>query len=304
MTYDTIRSHLEMLQDHVRTDAYRKAVNEVVRPGDRVLDFGCGTGVISIFAERAGASRVFALDRSRMIAAAETIFEENACQRIETLRGDGAVVQVPSQVDVIVSEWMGHFLFAEQMLEPLLRLRNEFLRPGGRLIPERCSLHIALVTTNTYFEDLSFLCMRPYGIDFSAVGDWPFREVGMQRIKPEELLPHTTCVCELDLNTVERVPSQLNGTIVSDKDAIVYGLCGWFDAQLSEHVKLTTSPFAPPTHWLQFHFPFDRPLDVTAGEPVTIDIEIIPQAIEYGYTWVARTGNSVRKGSTWSERDR
>jgi precorrin-6B methylase 2 len=301
MSYDSIQSHLEMLQDSVRTTAYRKAIQAVVRPGDRVLDFGCGTGVLSIFAERAGASRVYAVDRSRMLSAAKTIFEENGCKNIETVSGDGDQVQLPSQVDVIVSEWMGHFLFAEQMLEPLLRLRDNFLRKGGRMIPASCSLHIGLIATNTYLEDLSFLCTRPYGIDFSSVGDWPFREVGMLRIAPSELLPETVCVSELDLHTITGTPRALSGTITSAKDASVYGLCGWFDAQLSEGVKLSTSPFSPATHWLHFHFPFERPLDVHAGEPIEIDIQIHPMLGPSGYTWQARTGKSVRTGRTWTQ---
>jgi SAM-dependent methyltransferase len=266
-----------------------------------VLDFGCGTGVLSIFAERAGASRVYAVDRSRMIAAAKTIFAENGCRNIETVSGDGDQVQLPSEVDVIVSEWMGHFLFAEQMLEPLLRLRDTFLRKGGRMIPASCSLHIGLVTTNTYHEDLSFLCTRPYGIDFSAVGDWPFRDVGMLRMAASELLPETACIAELDLHTVTGTPRLLSGTITSAQNAAAYGLCGWFDAQLSEGVKLSTSPFSPATHWLQFHFPFDRPIDVRAGEPIEIELEILPLEGPSGYAWQARTSSTVRNGRSWTQ---
>ncbi len=301
MSYDSIPAHLEMLQDSVRTKAYRNAIQEVVRPGDRVLDFGCGTGVLSIFAERAGASRVYAVDRSRMISAARTIFEENGCRNIETVSGDGGQVQLPSEVDVIVSEWMGHFLFAEQMLEPLLRLRDDFLRKGGRMIPASCSLHIGLVSTNRYLEELSFLCTRPYGIDFSAVGDWPFRDVGMLRMEPAELLPETVCIGELDLHTVTGTPRRLSGTLTSKQDATVFGLCGWFDAQLSESVKLSTSPFSPVTHWLQFHFPFERRLDVKAGEAIEIELEIIPLEGQSGYTWQARTATAVRDGRSWTQ---
>jgi SAM-dependent methyltransferase len=298
MSYDTIRSHLEMLQDGVRTQAYLKAIREVVRPGDRVLDFGCGTGVLSIFAERAGAGCVYALDRSRMLSAAREIFEENGCTRIEPVFGEGAAVELPSHVDVIISEWMGHFLFAERMLEPLIRLRDSFLRPGGRMIPERCSLHAGLVVTSSYLEELSFLCTRPYGIDFSAVGDWPFNEVGILRMKPSELLPETVCIGEFDLLTVTATPSLLSGTITSPSDATVYGLCGWFDAQLSANVKLSTSPFAAATHWLQFHFPFDRPLDLPAGQALQIEVQIVPQRQQNGYAWRARTGSCVRGGES------
>ena len=298
MSYDTIRSHLEMLQDGVRTEAYLKAIREVVQPGDRVLDFGCGTGVLSIFAERAGASKVYALDRSRMLTAARLIFEENHCTHIEPVFGEGAAVELPSQVDVIISEWMGHFLFAERMLEPLIRLRDKYLRPGGRMIPERCSLHAALVVTSSQLENLSFLCTRPYGIDFSAVGDWPFNEVGVMRMKANELLPETVCIGEFDLLTVTETPRVLNGSITSPSDVIVYGLCGWFDAQLSPNVQLSTSPFAAATHWLHFHFPFDRPLDLPAGEALEIEIHIIPQREQNGYAWQARTSAGWRRGES------
>jgi SAM-dependent methyltransferase len=287
-----------MLQDSVRTEAYRKAISEVVRPGDRVLDFGCGTGVLSIFAERAGAGRVYALDRSSMLAAARVIFEENGCTRIEPIFGQGELVELPSEVDVIVSEWMGHFVFAERMLEPLVKLRDKFLRQGGQMIPGRCSLHVGLVVNHSYFEDLSFLATRPYGIDFAAIADWPLDDVEMLRMKPEDLLPETTCVGVLDMATVTRTPELLSGAIVSQRDATLLGLCGWFEAQLTPSVTLSTSPFAKPTHWLQFHFPFRRPLDVRAGEAVEIEIEIVPQREQNGYRWRARSASGVRSGAS------
>jgi SAM-dependent methyltransferase len=300
MSYDTIRSHLEMLEDGVRTEAYRKAIQEVVKPGDRVLDFGCGTGVLSIFAERAGAGQVYALDRSRMLSVARQIFAENGCKNIEAVSGDGGDVELPGQVDVIVSEWMGHFLFAEQMLEPLVRLRDAFLRKGGRMIPARCSLHIAMISNRARLEQLSFLCTRPYGIDFSAVGDWPFREVEMLRVDKSELLPETVCISDFDLHDVTGTPRVLSGTVTTARDGLIFGLCGWFDAQLSNTVKISTSPLSPTTHWLQFHFPFERPLDVHANVPIEIEVQIIPGPDQNGYTWEARTGSAVRRGRTWT----
>jgi type I protein arginine methyltransferase len=298
MHYDNIRPHLDMLKDKVRTEAYRDAIVQVVRPGDRVLDFGCGTGVLSIFAERAGADHVYALDRSSMLRAARLIFEENGCKRIEPVFGQGELVELPSPVDVIVSEWMGHFLFAERMLEPLLRLRDRFLRPGGRMIPSQCSLHAALVVAPSYFEDLSFLCTRPYGIDFAAIGDWPMSDVQLLRMRPDDLLPETTCLGRLDLATVTETPRLLSSSITSGVDATVYGVCGWFEAQLAPDVCLSTSPFTAPTHWLHFYFPFHRPLDVRAGEPVSIEIQIIPQLQQNGYAWRVTNENGARHGES------
>ena len=73
MSYRDVAMHKVMLQDVVRTEAYEKSIREVVRPEHSVLDFGCGTGILAMFAARAGAREVIAVDRSPFVQTAKEI---------------------------------------------------------------------------------------------------------------------------------------------------------------------------------------------------------------------------------------
>jgi type I protein arginine methyltransferase len=298
MSYDTFQLHVMMLRDRVRTEAFARAIQALVKPGDRVLDFGCGTGVLSVFAERAGAAHVYALERSRMLGAARRVFAANSCTRIEPIAGDGATVELPGPVDVIVSEWMGHFVFAEAlMFEPLLRLRDTYLRPGGRMIPARCTFHATLVTDPTPFEELACLRARPYGIDFAEVAEAPLFQSHMIAFRRDQLMPQSVQIGALEMHSVRCLPDAMRGTIECDADRLTYGLCGWFAAELgAQDPPLSTGPFDPPTCWVQLFFPFERPLPVRAGEPATLEISVLSHPQRYHYAWSARVGREERRG--------
>ena len=67
-SYSSHHIHEEMLKDTSRTLAYQRAIEG--NPEDFkdkiVLDIGCGTGILSIFAARAGAKHVYAVDNAEI----------------------------------------------------------------------------------------------------------------------------------------------------------------------------------------------------------------------------------------------
>lgn len=68
-----------MLKDEVRTLSYRKAIyeNPHLFKDKIVLDVGCGTGILSMFASKAGARHVYGIDMSNIIDQASVIVNDN-----------------------------------------------------------------------------------------------------------------------------------------------------------------------------------------------------------------------------------
>merc|ERR1719348_2065596 len=61
--------HEEMLKDEVRTLTYRNAMyhNRHLFKDKIVLDVGCGTGILSMFAAKSGAAKVYGIDMSSIV---------------------------------------------------------------------------------------------------------------------------------------------------------------------------------------------------------------------------------------------
>jgi len=275
-SYHDVETHKKMLQDVTRTEAYERALRHFVKPGCSVMDFGCGTGVLSIFASRFGAKKVYAIDRSIYIQTAFEIARNNNIKNIDFYHCDDREIMedLDATVDILVSEWMGHFLFYEAMLTPLLHVRDKFLAKGGMMIPGAVSLYAGLVTDKCLYEDASFLMQKPYNINFAPIADTPLYQPTLEVLTSEQMLDTVVNLGTIDLNTVtlEEVPKQYKAKVIPNENATIYGISGWFSADLAPNIILGTGPDDPSTHWMQIYFPFSKPFEVKENEELTVTI--------------------------------
>ena len=159
LIYPSPDIHAVMIQDKVRTSTYAHFIltNPILFRDAVVLDVGCGTGILSLFAARAGAKRVFAVDASDIAEKAEKIVRANGLANIITvIRGKVEEVSLPegiTEVDIIISEWMGYGLLYESMLDSVLRARDRFLRPGGVMAPSQCRMMLGLCDGSEIHKD-------------------------------------------------------------------------------------------------------------------------------------------------------
>jgi protein arginine N-methyltransferase 1 len=131
-SYSQRNIHEEMLSDRHRTESYEEAFKQLapILKDKVVLDVGCGTGILSMFAARNGAKHVIGVDAADIIDKTREIVEKNGFKdRISLVKGKVEEIVLPfDTVDIIVSEWMGYYLLYESMLPSVFYARNKWLR--------------------------------------------------------------------------------------------------------------------------------------------------------------------------------
>lgn len=297
MSYNDLSEHQWMISDRIRTTAFGEALARTVKPDDTVLDFGCGLGILAMMAARAGARKVYAVDRLPIVRLAQAIAKKNGLDQIDFVYAPGEGFELPEKVDVIVSEWLGQFALQEGMLEALCIARDRHLRPGGRMIPARVTMKAALVRDKSYHEERCYFQTSPYGFDFSPAAELVFAELSSHRFIPAELLSPVATVADLDIATVDGMPRVVEGELVPDCEAEVYGMAGWFESDLCPGVRLDTGPAAPDTHWLPLYFPFAEPWRVDPSRPVRLRFTPVQvDLVSTRWHWWAGDGETERRG--------
>ena len=109
--------------------------NALIKPGDSVLDVGCGTGEVTLLAKtRAKAGKVYGIDPApEMIAVAR---KKAARKKLDIDFRVGVIESLPipdSSIDVVTSSLMMHHLPEDLKVRGLAEIYR-VLKPGGRLL--------------------------------------------------------------------------------------------------------------------------------------------------------------------------
>ncbi len=145
------------LHDVGRAELFKAAIFSTVREGDVVVDAGSGSGLLGLFAAQAGAKRVYCVESNDDYI---PVIRENARRNgfanvVQAIHADATTVQLPSQIDVIISEVISAGFFYEPQLQIVNNLRR-FLNPGGRIIPLTIEHTIELISAEETLYGLNF----------------------------------------------------------------------------------------------------------------------------------------------------
>ncbi len=303
-----IFSHEWMVNDPVRVNAYRRAIAKVVRPGDVVAEIGAGTGILSCFACRAGASRVYAVESREIGHLAAQIAEANGFgDRIEVVMGVSTEVNLPRKADVIVSEILGSWALDENILGYTINARDRWLKKGGRLLPDLLELWFVPSESDHYEKKIRLWARGRYGLNLRPVGESLALTYQPALLDPESFLSQPRALSAIDLREVGSRRHEARGLFQALRDGTMRGVGSWFRARLAPRIWLSTAPDAKPTCWQQVFFPLEPPVRVRKGDLIEISVGAF-SADKHGVdtSWEVRIGKegkayrAVRRASTLS----
>ena len=137
--------HYYLLRDKRRCETFKMAIEEVVKPGSRVLELGTGTGILSYFAASIGGHVTTVEADVRVCNAAREFLQQNGVgDMVNVICEEATNFQIGGRYDVVICEMMYAGLLHEQQVK-VMRHVNGFLGEHCPVrIPERVVLSIEM----------------------------------------------------------------------------------------------------------------------------------------------------------------
>lgn len=295
---EIITYHASMLRDETRTEAFRRAIQATVREGDIVCDLGTGTGILALFAVRAGARRVFAIEEGPVSALAREVLAVNDPEGVvELVAGHSSEIILPERADVLISETLWNFGLGEGIVQAVRDARKNILSEEARFVPQRFHMLLAPVESQKPYRIIDTWSEDRYGLDLTPVRRIASNVVVSASLAEEEVLadPARFGTIELGGDDVDELRASLE--FKARREGTLYGLGGWFEAELAPGIDLTNAPPNAARNWAQAFLSLGEPLEVATGD--VIGVEIWATLSPEQWRWSVRVGDREQRGSTF-----
>lgn len=273
----SVLSYGRMAVDGVRLDAYSRAIARAVRPGSVVVDLGCGTGIMSLLALRAGARRVHAVEMDPAVWLARDLAVANGYgDKLVVHHGSSFDLELDERADVILADLRGSSPLFGQNVAALEDAKRRLLAPGGVLTPARDRLFVALAENASHRRDLEngWAAFERTGFDAG-----PARSATLNAMYTDEELPVNAndVLSEAKVWTEIRYGEPFERAISATVDLRItrggtaYSLVIWLEANVFEDIVYDNAP-GQRVVYSRLVLPLLEPVRVAAGDAARVTI--------------------------------
>jgi len=265
----------KLLGDGGRNSAFYQALKQVIVPGvTTVADIGAGTGFLSFLAEQLGAASCTLYEFGEIAGLARSLIKKNGMKKCRIVAKHSQRVKPSDQVDLVISETLGNFAYEEHILETMADAKR-FLKQGGTMIPQRLTQKIAPIVHERLWNEINVWDRVGFGIDFTDAKEIGLNNMYVKTVFPADLLPGSDVLHVWDIVDFREKNSSVRtgrGTWTADEPGTLFGFAVSLDCELVPGITLSTSPFAPATHWEQIVLPLMTPIAFPAKAQITVDV--------------------------------
>lgn len=271
--------HRPMLLDDRRNAAYAAAIARLVKPGMKVLEIGCGAGLLAMLAARAGAE-VTTCEANPLIAAAATeiIRRNGLSDRIRVIAKVSTDLTIPDDLaepaDLVIHEIFGSQLFDEGVTASLTDARKRLLKPGAPSIPGAASLRCALVRETRARDSRTLKNIE--GFDLSAfellTASRPW--VNSARMKDIEICSAPAATLQMDYDREPPFGPAAETIALTSDGGRIDGAMQWIAIDLGEGTHYENRPEVDgkPFSWGIPYVRFLRPIDTQPGDRIDLTL--------------------------------
>jgi protein arginine N-methyltransferase 1 len=283
----SLRDYGDMIADRERFEAYRKAISHTVRPGDVVLEIGCGPGVFALLACQAGARRVYAIDSEEIVHFARELAAANGCaERMEFIQCDSRKLQLPQSVDVIIADLRGSLPFFGYAIASLEDARQRFLAPGGRLIPQRDILRAAVIEADDFYSALTSPWVKSVpSLELSPALSLMLNGSYTTQFDGGQLLTDSQRWGVLDYSVGAKASLAANLDFAATRAGIGHGICLWFETELVSGIGYSSWPHSSRTVYGQMFLPWLEAVPVQPGHRICVSLQANLVGEQYIWRW-------------------
>ncbi|KFO20572.1 Putative protein arginine N-methyltransferase 10 [Fukomys damarensis] len=308
------RWHFIMLNDRKRNMIYNAAIQKAVCLGSKsVLDIGAGTGILSMFAKKAGAQSVYACELSKTMyeLACDVVAANKMEAGIKLLHMKSLDIEIPKhipeRVSLVVTETVDAGLFGEGIVESLIHAwENLLLQPKIKGENSNCEKYGKVIPASAVIFGMAVECAeirrhhRQVGIkDIAGIHlptNMKFQSPAYSSVDTEETVePYTTekmsrvpggylalteCfeIMKVDFNNLQELKSLATKKpdklgVPFIKEGVLDAIVVWFVLQLDDEHSLSTSP-SEETCWEQAVYPVQELTDYNVKPGHHVTMEV------------------------------